>query len=341
MAFSKTMLRAFLLYLIHSTLVNSAQILAPPDDSILTDPDIIEAGNYSLANTSSPLANDPHFSFAVFEGTVKLPGKACLMVAFETLVTLAFRNFTGPFTDGAFWSDDYPEVIIGVKTFRKPGPKFQTGNAVHAVKDLITIMARQNRYRNSTISIRWTKGGIPVPWASVRFFAAGSATTPKASRLAPTMKARPYGPYLANSTAIDNGTEVVSADVNVDDDQLLVFAEFDGVTLAIPDVFITLYASILHIARFPSTDAMVPFKTTPENTNARLQYDLIDPPPASTFVFQYGWAARSLQTLPKYMFEQGKFNEIKLISGWDKTLFAVGSLKKNTLSGARVDVERV
>lgn len=335
------MLRAFLLYLIHSTVVNSAQVLAPPEVSTLTNPDTIGAGNLSLANPSSLLADDPHFSFAVLEGTVKLPGKACLMVAFATLVKLSYENFTQPFNNGIFWSDDYPEVIIGVKTFEKPGPIFQTGHAAVAVMDVITIMARQNRYRNTTLSIRLTRGSMSIPWANVRFFAAGSVPIPKTLGLAPTVNALPQGPYLTNFTTINNGTNVVSADVDVDNDKLLVFAEYEGGTLTIPDVFITLYASIIHIAQFPTMDAMMPFNITPDNTNARLEYDLLDPPPTSTFVFQYGMAARSLQTLPKYMFEQGKFNEIKFISGWEQTLFAVGSLKKKTLSGARVDVERV
>ena len=77
---------------------------------------------------------------------------------------------------------------------------------------------------------------------------------------------------------------------------------------------------------------MAPFLVRNPTTNAQLVYDLIDPPgppqPRPAFVFQYGWAARSLQVLPKHMFEQGRFDEMKFLCGWDGTLFAVGNLTK-------------
>lgn len=346
MAFLKTMLSIILLYLFHCTVVKSVSIrpsnlsqdLSAPKDFTFTDPSIPEPGNTSLANTIPLPINDPHISFAIVKGTAKLPMKACLMVALEALVELSFEYFTEPYGSGIFVSSDYPEVIIVTQVFKGPGPIFQTKHAARGLVDLITLMLRQSSYSNSSIIMRWSDFGMSALWASVAFAVGDHVATQGPSRVAPRMETLPQGPYLANFSNNNNGTEVVF--VNNDDDELLVFAEYVGGDLAIPDVFITLYSSVFYIAQFPTTDAMVPFGITPENSNAGLQYILLDPPPRSTFVFQNGWAARSLQKLSKYMFEQRKFNEIKFISGWDKTLFSVGSLKKKTMSGARVDVER-
>lgn len=38
----------------------------------------------------------------------------------------------------------------------------------------------------------------------------------------------------------------------------------------------------------------------------------------------------SLQTVPRYLFEQGNLNEINFISGWDNAPFVVGHLEKGT-----------
>lgn len=38
------------------------------------------------------------------------------------------------------------------------------------------------------------------------------------------------------------------------------------------------------------------------------------------------------------MFEQGEFDETKFIGGWDKVLFAIGHLMKNTKLGQHVKI---
>lgn len=345
MSFSKAMLHLLQLALVSTGSVrpsNLPQILTPPSHSTLIDAYFPEAGNITIANNASLLANHPEYSFV--NGTAKLPGKACLMVALEALVQLSFKGFSEPYTRGSFLSDDYPEVLIRITTYESPRPEifFPTSFAIKCIILLITKMMQESEYRNSTITTHWIWGEDSVPLGQVAFFAREGATIQKPPALARKMESLLQRPNLANFTKMDIGTDIVSAQ-NDDDDKLLVFAEFVGGTITIADVFLNVYESVAYMACFPTTDPMAPFRIRNLDTNAQLSYMLIDPPdppPRPSFVFQYGWGARSLQTLPQYMFEQGKFNEIKFISGWDKTLFGVGHLvKSNTRPGPRVELQ--
>ena len=303
-----------------------------PGHLTLVDPNMPGAGISSIADNTSLLADPPVISFA--EGSARLPGKACLMVALEALVQLSFKDMSEPYTQGIFISDDYPEVLIRITSFQSPGRETSqpTSLAIVCLIKLITGMMYGSKYRNSSVISYWKSGRGFLPLSQVAFFGRKGATIQDAPALTQTRANLLQTPSLTNLTKIDFGSNIASAGTNDDDDEkLVVFAEFLGGTLPIDDVFFNIYESITYIAQFPTTDAMAPFEVRSADTNAQLSYKLIDPPdlpPRPTFVFQWGWAARSLQKLPKYMFEQRKFNEIKFISGWDKTLFGVGQLTK-------------
>ena len=333
MAF-RIMLQICLFYLSHLAVVRTGSIrpsnvsrnLTLPGHLSLVDPDMPGVGKTSIANNTSLLADQPVISFV--EGTARLPRKACLMVALEALVQLSFKDMSESVTQGSFLSNDFPEVLIKIRSFDSPGPEVSmpTSLAIICVMRLITEMMHWGNYRNSSVIPLWKRGREFLPLGQVSFFARGD-TIQKPPRISFLQKSG-----LANFSRIDVGSNTVSAGTTDDDDKLLVFAEFFGGSLTIADVFYNIYEFIAYIARFPTTDAMASFEIRSADTNAQLSYKLIDPPdppPRPRYAFQYGWAARSLQTLPKHMFEQSKFNEIKFLSGWDKTLFAKGQLTKN------------
>lgn len=347
--FSKTMLPVFILWLCLLAMVNAAsifpstlpQILAPSNHLTLIEPDVTKTVNVSSKNDD---LQAPGFTFSFQEGTTPLPSRACLMVALEALVQLSFNDFEEEYSEGSFLSNEYPGVIIAITTTRIGLPTFQTKFAVQSVKEIIATMMQENRYRNSSITVFWSVHGYPVPCARVGFLARGGATIRKASDLAQRIEiSLRQGLTLVNFTNINNGTDF-SNNSNKEvsgNDGLGVSVEFVGDhPLTIPDVFLTLYSALLYIAQFPTTDATRPFIGETEDANVLLEFNPIDPPPRSTFAFQYGWAARSLLALPEYMFQRGMFNEIEFMSGWDSTLFAVGSLKKRASSGPSLDVAR-
>lgn len=333
------MLQIFLFHFFHLVFISTGSIhpsnlqnMTLPGHLTLVDPNMPGAGISSIADNTSLLADPPVISFA--EGSARLPGKACLMVALEALVQLSFKDMSEPYTQGIFISDDYPEVLIRITSFQSPGRETSqpTSLAIVCLIKLITGMMYGSKYRNSSVISYWKSGRGFLPLSQVAFFGRKGATIQDAPALTQTRANLLQTPSLTNLTKIDFGSNIASAGTNDDDDEkLVVFAEFLGGTLPIDDVFFNIYESITYIAQFPTTDAMAPFEVRSADTNAQLSYKLIDPPdlpPRPTFVFQWGWAARSLQKLPKYMFEQRKFNEIKFISGWDKTLFGVGQLTK-------------
>lgn len=334
------MLQIYLFHFFHLVFVSTGSIhssnlpqnMTLPVHLTLVDPDMPGAGILSIAKNTPHLVDPPVISFA--EGSARLPGKACLMVALEALVQLSFKDMSEPYAQGIFISDDYPEVLIRITSFQSPGRETSqpTSLAIMCLIKLITGMMQGSKYRNSSVISYWKGGRGFLPLSQVAFFAKEGATIQDPPALTQKRVDLLQTPSLTNLTKIDVGSNIASAGTNDDDDdKLLVFAEFFGDTLTINDVFFNIYESITYIAQFPTTDAMAPFEVRTADTNAQLSYKLIDPPdppPRPTYVFQYGWAARSLQTLPKYMFEQSRFNEIKFISGWDKTLFGVGQLMK-------------
>ena len=147
------------------------RVLTPPSHPSLNGLDIPEAENISISNNMSLLDHPLVFTFD--DGTARLPGKACLMVALETLVQLSFMQNDKPYSHGSYSSNDYPEVLITIKTFKLPRPELtlRTSFAITCVIKLISKMIWEGAFRNSTTTAYWTQGSKSLALGQVAFFA--------------------------------------------------------------------------------------------------------------------------------------------------------------------------
>lgn len=88
-----------------------------------------------------------------------------------------------------------------------------------------------------------------------------------------------------------------------------VFAELQGTTLTIIEVFITLCSTLLTICQHSPTDVVSVFTVSEVNTSTRLDYLDPEPPRSSPTLFAYQYASRARRLIAIYIFQKGKVED--------------------------------
>ena len=132
-----------------------------------------------------------------------------------------------------------------------------------------------------------------------------------------------YIPSSSSTLDVTNGTAI--EDLGTDSLQaqsLKIFYEFQGKTLGLAAVFMTLYAALVHIASTAPAEIAQFFTARYEKAESELQVDPYSDSPVVLQNFVYKDVAQVLEKLPKYMFDEGHFEETTFV--WEKAGVSVG-----------------
>lgn len=291
--------------------------------------------------SSSPLPNqsilgdgivDPRFDGSLRQGASRINGRSTYMNAVKTLVTMSQEDFTSVFRGGEFSFEGYKNVRISVQRATAPST-LQYRFAIYGLYSLVYHIARTSTLVDTTMTLYWTENDMKstvgyiqiVPWPYPGIGASNETQT--IVGLTQRSNVHPGISDVSNITTIS--VTNVSRDSNAP--TFNVFAELQGSTLSIPDVFITLCLTLMTISPYPSTDVVTAFTAGEINTNARLNYIDPQPPRSSPPFFTYQYASRALGLIAKYLFQQGKFEDVLFVVEIDSIAVGIGMLEKGAI----------
>lgn len=265
---------------------------------------------YNVTNAPKLGAIDPRFTADYQPGSARLSATSCLMNAVNAMMELALENFTEPIRVRNYMDPAYPEVMI-VPLPLALEQRIETRYLLWAVWEGIRWMTSHRNFVDLVIGAYWD--GILMCHLWIRkawrqLSIVGSNGSDGTLGLA----ARSDGISFDNTTVeTTQGLSMTDARNPLNDQHLTVSVIQLGETLGMTEVFIAIYATLEHMAHFPSTDELVNFQISPddEDTIVGVLEHTLAPAVGPPF-FEYQWAILSVGQIPAYMLQQMRFSEV-------------------------------
>lgn len=283
---------------------------------------------YNVTNSSILGAIDPRFTTIYRQGQARLSATSCLMNAVNAMIELALEDFTEPVVPRDYIDPDYPEVAI-VPIARAQGQRIEARYLLWGVWEGIRWMINHQSFRDLVIGAYWDGFRICNIWIR----GAWSRVSVAGGNITLGLTARSERMSIHNSTVESmQGLSMMDVKNPLNDHHLTVAITQVGETLGIMKVFVTIFAALEYVAKFPSTDELINFHISPgdEGTTIGIQEHTRAPGLGPPFL-EYQWVILSLGQIPAYMLRQRRFTEMVIEIAVDGVLLGEGFLDKGGL----------
>ena len=253
---------------------------------------------------------------------VKISGKSTLMNILKTMIELSYSEGTHVYAGGTFSFRDYTNVKIRIKP---SSSRLQYRYAIWGLFKAAQYLTSNNMFVFIIVNLYRSEGGVPALLGTIEIFpdplpdVVESEKVQNLIGVGQQAETPPITPGLASIE--DNETGVAAG-------KLSVFLEFQGQILSIPEVFMTLFLGLFHIASHGTAHLVHEFEVRDRSTKMELVYEHYDAARTSPPFFKYYYAARALEYIPKYMFAQRRFEEVIFVLEIGGTPVGIGHLRK-------------
>lgn len=340
--FLGVMLSFFLLCLLGFSVVNSTVITLPGhlrNGTVLLDlsqkNSTVIGAELGPTNHASLLGNpiDKHFKTIIqLYPEVGVSGKSTYMNILKAMINLSYSEGTHAYAGETFSFDLYTNVKIRITRVTSSSSALQYRYAIWGLFKAAQYLTENNIFACVIVNLFWSGGGAPALVGVIEIFPdplpdnAESNEIQRLMGIGQRAEPPPTSLGLANLTSICSNESGLATSANAG--KLLVFLEFQGPTLSVSEVFMTLFLTLLEIASFGTTHLVHDFKVEDLITKTELVYEHYGAPRTSPPFFVYHVAARALGLVPKYMFEQHRFEAVTFVLEVDGTPVGTGFLRK-------------
>ncbi|CAD6578459.1 MAG: hypothetical protein ASARMPREDX12_001951 [Alectoria sarmentosa] len=262
---------------------------------------------------------------------VKVSGKSTYMNILKAMIKMSYSEGAHAYAGETFSFHDYTDVKIRI---RRTSASFQYRYAIWGLFKVAQYLTENNLFACTIMDLYWSGGGTPVLVGVIEIFPhpmPGIAGSEEIQNLMGTGR-RAETPCsslnLANSSSFDSNEIDLAAPTNAG--KLLVFLELQGTKLSVPEVFMTIFVALVHIASFETAHPVHDFEVQDLITKTELVYEHYGAPRESPPFFIYQEAARALGYIPKYMFAQHRFEAVTFVLEVDGTPVGTGFLRRSS-----------
>jgi hypothetical protein len=280
------------------------------------------------------------FEVDITQGPLKVNGKSTYMNVLKALVTLSEKDFLANYAGNTFSFEGYTDMRIQIVRTNSRSAVLQHRFAIYGLYSGIYHISKQSEWRETILTLYWSGSGSKTTVGYIKFLPylppgiGGSNETLSLPFPGQESGGSSPSPDLTNLTLISEDPDI-SASPNAP--QLTISPVFGGVVMSLTEVFLTVFSALVVIAEPPSSKIVIPFSSSESHINARLEFKNPNPPRPWYPFFTYETAARSLGLLPKFMFQQGKFQNVAFVIKVDKTTVGGGFLGKRSTPSSQLE----
>jgi len=265
---------------------------------------------------------DPHFSIAIASGHTNLNRLSLLSNVVESLATIAQRDYNAR-VSSFHGHEPAIDVTIDV-TPAGIAADFSNQVAVKCIYwGMVYIMAERH-FKDAEIDCKWDNLVV----AQVQF--QGLQTTTRIETLNTTTDSNPVNATTTPLSAVE---------------PVFMFTR-DAKTLTVWEVYISVMAALMHVARLPSTDVVEAFTSQATAPSSPVYYDVhmlfigesirTRPP-----YYEYSHIIEALRQLPGWLRRQGRFAETSFGVVVDGIHVGTGLLSKGPPESDATSLARV
>ena len=330
---SLRLLGLFGLIVVNSTIISLPGHLRNGTDLLElshTNATVVRDDHDSTSNATSPDPIARGFTTVIDNyPDVKISAKSTLMNILKTMIELSYSEGTHVYAGGTFSFPDYTNVKIRITPFSS-GLIYRY--AILGLFQAAQYLTTSKMFICINVNLYWSEGGVAALVSTIKIFPDPLPDVVESEKVQ-----NPIGvgqraetpsiiPDLANFTSLEDNETDVAAFTNAG--KLSIFLELQGQSLSIPEVFITLFLGLVHIASFGTAHVVQDFEVRDPFTMTELVYKHYGAPRTSPPFFDYHMAARALGYIPKYMFAQRRFEEVVFVLEVGDTPVGIGYLRK-------------
>lgn len=283
----------------------------------------------STSNATSPDPNARRFTTVIDNyPDVKISGKSTFMNILKTMIELSYSDGTHVYAGGTFSFPDYTNVKIRI-TSSSSGLIYRY--AILGLYQAAQYLTTSKMFICINVNLYWSEGGVAALVGTIKIFPdplpdVESEKVLNLIGVGQRAETPSIIPDLANFTSLEDNETDVADFTNAG--KLSIFLELQGQSLSIPEVFMTLFLGLVHIASFGTAHVVQDFEVRDPFPMTELVYKHYGAPRTSPPFFDYHMAARALGYIPKYMFAQGRFEEVIFVLEVGGTPVGIGYLRK-------------
>ena len=257
---------------------------------------------------------------AAFDLTYDLGGPelrqtSCLVNTIAALKELALGDWLGKVIDGTEYRlDSYPEVGISVATPKIDG-NIQARFIIWAICLGVSNMIKTKTFELEQIELRWERRLLG--WVQIYPFGPGLTIEESQQKSTLDLKNLSANVMSTNHTAEMlpiNITNTVTPDYTNDPTEARLNVTFTpyGEDLGPYDVFVPLMSGLADMAQVPSTQLSSGLFIGLGDYRGFICVLPVVPERTSPPFLEYGWLIRTLNRVPTYMLDNGRFGELEI-----------------------------
>jgi len=226
------------------------------------------------------------FDIQITQGPLKINGKSTYMNVLKAMVTLSEKDFLANYPGNSFSFEGYTDMRIQIIRTNSRSAALQYRFAIYGLYSGIYHISKQSKWSETRITLYWSGSGSKTTVGYINFLpwplpSLGENT--QALGLEDSIPASKKSPDLANLTLISDDLDT-SGSSNAP--QLTISPISGGITLTLPEVFLTIFSALVVIAEPPATQSIRPFSSSESHIDARLEIKDSDPPRPCTWPFR-------------------------------------------------------
>ena len=262
---------------------------------------------------------------------VKVSGKSTYMNILKAMIELSYSESTHAFAGGTFFFHGYTDVKVRITPPTSSSSALQYRYAIWGLFKAAHYLTEHKTFTCIIMDLYWFGSGEPVLVGVIEIFpdplpdVSGSKEPQNLMGIGQQAGTPPNAFNLANFTSIGNNETALGAPTNAG--KFLVYLELQGPSLSLPEVFMTIFLALMHIASKGTAQLVQNFEVRDLTSKMELVYEHYGPPRESPPFFTYREAARALGYVPKYMFAQHRFEAVTFVLEIDGTPVGTGFLR--------------
>ena len=263
---------------------------------------------------------------------LRISGKSTYMSILKAMIQLSYSEGTHQYTGETFSFRSYANVKIRITAITSSGSTLLYQYALWGLYRAAQHLTTSKVITTVTMTLFWEVNGEPLIVGKIEILPDSLPDTVGSTEVRHVMEIGQQTEKLSNFSDVANFTSIKEKETDLlniaNAGKLSVLAEFQGQTLTVGEVFMTLFAALLRIASFGTGEVVRDFEIVYWTTQTELAYEHYDASRASPPFFTYHAAARALKFIPTYMFAQGRFESVTFVLEINNIPVGTGYLRK-------------
>ena len=263
---------------------------------------------------------------------VKISGKSTYMNILKAMIKLSYSEGTDPYMGETFFFHGFTNVKIRITCGTSSSTTLQYRYAIWGLFKAASYLTTSTVFSCTIVDLYWSGSGAPALVGVIEIFPDPLPDILRSKEIEELVEIGRQGEMLPSSRNLANVTYVDRNETDLasptNSGKLSVFLQLQGPVLSIPEVFMTLFLALVHIASLGSAQLVQGFQVQDMDTMTELVYQDYDAPRTSPPYFVYRDAARALGHIPPYMFTRHKFEAVTFVLEVDGTPVGTGFLRK-------------